>query len=62
METATIEKVLRGVTYLLGAFSKFDFFSHLERFIADLYGPVRFSFLAGSPRGPARSSSPPAAR
>ena len=46
MQSTTVERVLSGITYLLGAFSKYDFFSHLEAFIHEIYGPVLFSFLA----------------
>jgi len=47
IETATIERIFGGITYLLGAFSKADLFSRLEAFLEELYGPVRFSVLSG---------------
>ena len=50
METATIERVFGGITYLLGAFSKYDFFSHLEAFLAEVFGSPVFSVIAVTER------------
>src|SRR5262249_34569587 len=46
MNSLTVEKVFGGMTYILEAFSKFDFFSQLQSFLQEVYGPVSFTMLA----------------
>src|SRR2546422_7818154 len=50
MDSSTIERVFGGVTYLFGAFTKSEFFSTLEAFLTELYGPLRFSVLRSDER------------
>ena len=46
MQTATFERIFGGIMYLLGAFSKYDLFSHLQAFLDELYGTLGFSIIA----------------
>lgn len=45
MQSETIERVFGGISYLFGAFSKIDFYSHLDSFLCEILGPLRFSVV-----------------
>ncbi len=45
MQSETIERVFGGITYLFGALSKYEFYGHLDAFLAEVLGPLRFSVV-----------------
>ncbi|MGH9361511.1 MAG: PP2C family protein-serine/threonine phosphatase, partial [Thermoanaerobaculia bacterium] len=49
MDSQTVERIFGGITYLFNASSTGEFFSNLEAFVHELFGPVGFSVLSASP-------------
>ena len=51
MDSQTLERIFGGISFLVGAGSRDEFFSNLEAFLGEIYGPLRFSVIQRQPSG-----------